>query len=83
MSIQEKHSVPSGYEKIEHHDYLSLHNEEKGIIIMVMELRAFQDGWEKFDYRVSGSQNQETIYQGAFQSLSHAEDKVYEVARDH
>jgi hypothetical protein len=75
--------IPDGYERVNHHDHLTLHHPDRGIIIMVSELSPFQDGWERFDWGVSGARNQKGFYDGAFQSLSHAEDKALELAQNH
>jgi len=75
--------VPDRYSVIDHHDYLDLYNEQKNIVITIHELEPFQNDWERFDYRVIGAQNQQGFYDGTFDSLSHAEDKVLELARKH
>ena len=76
--------IPEGYERIDHHDNLTLHNEEKGIVISVLERDPKRHlDLEEYEWKVSGARNQETFYDGVFQSLSHAEDKALELAAEH
>jgi len=81
--MSQSKQLPKGYEQIDHHDTFDLFNEEKGIVITIHELEPFMDGWEKFDYKVIGAKDQKGFYEGTFQSLSHAEDKVLELAEEH
>lgn len=79
-----EYDIPDGYERIGHHDHLDLFNESRGIVITVHERdRLTQEVTGKYPYRVIGAQNQEGFYDGSFQSLSHAEEKVLELAKEH
>lgn len=75
--------IPSGYEMVDHHDNLTLHEPERGIIIMVHERDEIdREMFGRFPYKVSAAQNQKTKYDGVFDSHSHAEQKVMELAHD-
>lgn len=75
--------LPQGYERVEHHDTLTLHNEAKGIIVTIIERDGRNQDTDKWPYKASAAQNQKPLYEGVFPNLSHAEDKVYEVAHNH
>lgn len=73
--------IPDSYERIEHHDNLSLHEPDRGIIIMVHERDELErELLDKFPFKVTTAQNQKSKYSGVFDSESHAEDKVRELA---
>lgn len=79
--MQKQSEIPGGFERIDGHDTLDLHNPEKGIVITIIErddlTQLLQD---KYPYKVVGAKEQRGFYEGTFQSLSHAEDKVLELA---
>lgn len=75
--------IPEEYEVIDHHDTLTLHEPERGIVIMVHERDEIERNLlDKFPYKVSAAENQKTKFNGVFGSLSHAEDKVRELANN-
>ena len=83
-TIDDSPDIPEGYERIDGHDHLSLVNEEKGIVITTHKRdRIHQDLHDVYPFRVLGAQNQVSFYDGSFQSLSHAEEKVIELSRRH
>lgn len=80
--MTENLNIPTGFERVEHHDALTLFNEDEGIIIDVHERDSIDRLLGKYPYRVIGSQNQKAFYDGSFQSISHAEEKVIELAHN-
>lgn len=81
--MNELKEIPDSYEVIEHHQNLSLHDSERRIMIMVIERDEFdRNQLERFPYKVSAAENQKTKYEGVFDSQSHAESKVRELAHE-
>lgn len=81
---QQRREIPDGYERVEHHDQLTLHDPDRGIIISVIERdRLSCELYDRYPWKVSAAREQEGFYDGSFQSRSHAEDKAFELARDH
>jgi len=75
--------IPDEYEVVEHHDNLTLHEPERGIIIMVHERdELHQKMFDRFPYKVSAAQNQKTKFDGVFDSESHAEQKARDLAHE-
>jgi len=76
-------TIPEEYERVEHHDNLTLHNKENGVIIDVIERDETDRMVGKWPYKVLAAEDQSTIYDGVFDSKSHAEDKALELANKH
>jgi len=83
MSTQtQKREIPECFEKVDHHDPLTLHDKDRGIIIMVQDRRTEQRAHiDEYPFRVTGTQDQKYYYEGVFDSKSHAMDKAKELAQ--
>jgi len=83
IELEPKIKAPDGFERVKHHDNLTLHNKEKGVIIDVIERDEIDRMVGKWPFKVVGAKNQKTIYDGVFDSQSHAEMKAVELAKKH
>ena len=83
MQTRQQLSIPDSFEKVEHHDPFTLHNDEKNAVIMVHERDEIDKTLlDKYPYKVTAAKDQKSIYDGVFDSKTHAIEKAKELAHD-
>ena len=83
MQTRKQLSIPDGFERVDHHDPFTLHNDSENAIIMVHERDGLHvEMMDKYPYKVTVAKDQKSIYDGVFDSKTHAIEKAKELAHD-